>query len=117
MAAAFESWAIVELMGHRKLAGFVSEVSMFGVVLLKIDVPCDPPVTQYYGGASIFSLTPTTEELARAAAQASRPTPISRYELPRSSRRTDDESDYEDEDLERPSEPDDFGDEDSDAPL
>lgn len=82
MAAAFESWAIVELMGHRKLAGFVSEVTMFGVVLMKIDVPCDPPVTQYYGGPSIFSLTPTTEELARAAAKASRPTPVHRYELP-----------------------------------
>lgn len=99
MAAAFESWAIVELMGHRKLAGFVSEVTMFGVVLMKIDVPCDPPVTQYYGGQSIFSLTPTSEQLARQAAKASRPTPVHRYELP--------ESDENDGDIDGDDNPDD----------
>lgn len=82
MAAEFEGWAIVELMGHRKLAGYVREVTLAGAAMLRLDIPSDPPVTQYYGASSLYCMTPTTEELARSAAQVSRPTPISRYELP-----------------------------------
>lgn len=78
----FRGWAILELMGHRKLAGHVSEVTIAGAAMLRLDVPSDPPVTQFYGGAAIYCITPTTEELARQVAAASRPTPISRYELP-----------------------------------
>ena len=64
MADAFEGWAIVELMGHRTLAGFVSEVEQFGEKHMRIDVPSEPRVTQFYGGKAIFSLTPTTEKIA-----------------------------------------------------
>lgn len=84
MAAEFEGWAIVELMGHRKLAGYVREVTIAGAAMLRLDIPSEPPVTQYYGASSLYCMTPTTEALARAAAQVSRPTPISRYELPAS---------------------------------
>lgn len=38
---AFEGWAIVELMGHRRLAGFVREVSMFGASMLRLDDDAD----------------------------------------------------------------------------
>lgn len=34
----FEGWAILELMGHRRLAGFVKEEEHFGVGLIRIDV-------------------------------------------------------------------------------
>lgn len=69
----FEGWAIVEIMGHRRLAGHVSEVTIAGAQMLRIDVPgktgADPvKATQYYGGSSIFCLTPTTEEVARKEA-------------------------------------------------
>lgn len=78
----FASWAIVEIMGHRKLAGFVTEQLVAGVRQLRIDVPAQeerdhpyyaerlpatPAFTQYYGGQSLFSLTPCTEAAARAA--------------------------------------------------
>jgi hypothetical protein len=88
MAAEYEGWAIVELMGHRKLAGDVREVTIAGCAFLRLDVPSDPPVTQYYGGAAIYCITPTTEALARQVAQASRPAPIQRYELPAPPART-----------------------------
>ncbi|MGE5801580.1 MAG: hypothetical protein ACM358_04945 [Gemmatimonadota bacterium] len=65
MATGFEGWAIVELMGHRKLAGHVSEVTIAGAAMLRLDVPSEPPVTQFYGGAAIYCITPTSEELAR----------------------------------------------------
>ncbi len=78
----FAGWVILELMGHRKLAGLASEVTIAGAAFLRLDIPSDPPVTQFYGGAAIYCLTPTTEELARQVAAASRPAPVSRYELP-----------------------------------
>jgi hypothetical protein len=82
----YEGWAIVELMGHRRLGGRVSEASMFGTVLLRIDVPHRPPATgysaHYFGGAAIYSLNPTTEELARAVAEMTQPAPVQPWELP-----------------------------------
>lgn len=62
-------WAIVELMGHRQVAGFVTEVSKFGAALMRIDVPGPDGtiVTQFYGGPAIYCITPTDEATARKA--------------------------------------------------
>lgn len=38
-AEKFDSWAILELMGHRKLAGRVSEATLAGGAFVRIDVP------------------------------------------------------------------------------
>jgi hypothetical protein len=78
----FADWAILELMGHRRLGGFVREEEIAGAGLLRIDIPCEPPVTQFYSPAALYCLTPTTEEIARALAQRFRPEPVHRYELP-----------------------------------
>lgn len=82
---AFEGWAIVEMMGHRRVAGRVSETEIAGAKLLRIDVPgdgADDFCTQFIGGAAIYCLTPTGEKEARAVAAASRPAPVTRFELP-----------------------------------
>lgn len=60
-------------MGHRRLAGHVTEVLIAGAPMLRIDIPgkdAAAPVkaTQFYGGASLFCITPTTEEMARKEA-------------------------------------------------
>ena len=36
-AAPFEGWAILELMGHRRLAGYVREVELAGAGVLRLD--------------------------------------------------------------------------------
>src|SRR6266436_9913196 len=80
----FNRWAIVELMGHRKLAGRVSEEVIAGTALLRIDVPDvpdQPGFTTYYGPHTIYSLTPTTELLARRFACAMRTQPIAPYKI------------------------------------
>lgn len=86
MAESYEGWAIVELMGHRRLGGRVSQVEQYGVPMLRIDVPGVKPgddvATQFYGGSSIYCLTPTTEEMARAVALRNQPAPVQRWELP-----------------------------------
>jgi hypothetical protein len=58
-----DEFAIVEIFGHRRLAGRVMEVERFGAKLLRIDVPKEGDfakgfTTQFYGGASLFSVTP-----------------------------------------------------------
>lgn len=81
---AFESWAILELMGHRRLAGYVQEVELAGEGFLRIDVvsPDGKSVTQYYRPGAIYGITPTTEETVRAVAGMNQPAPVSRWELP-----------------------------------
>lgn len=81
----FAQWAIMELMGHRRLAGFVTEEEIAGAGLLRIDVPGEDGkalATQWYNPAALYALTPTTEEIARAVAKANRPEPVQRWELP-----------------------------------
>jgi hypothetical protein len=76
-------WGIVEVMGHQRHAGLISQRSIFGTVFCQIDVPELPtyidrwgeehPAQSAYsklvGGSAIFAITPTTEEIARAAAR------------------------------------------------
>lgn len=63
-----EQWAIVEIMGHHRQAGRISEVTQFGAVLLRVDVPAgDGWATEFYGGSAIYRLRICTEEVAREA--------------------------------------------------
>jgi hypothetical protein len=78
----FAEWTILELMGHRRLAGYVQEVEIAGKGYLRIDIPSEPPVTQIYGPDAIYCMTPTTEEIARGLAKSVHLAPVSRYELP-----------------------------------
>ena len=78
----FEGWVILEVMGHRRLAGYIREQEIAGRAFLRIDIPADPPSTQFYGAESVYCLTPTTEETARAACSISRVAPVARWELP-----------------------------------
>jgi len=79
---AFEGWVILELMGHRRLAGHLSEETIGGSAFLRIDVPSDPPATQFYSPSAVYAITPTSEETARAAANLGRVAPVQRWELP-----------------------------------
>jgi hypothetical protein len=81
---AFEGWAILELMGHRKLGGRLSEAVVGGAAFIRIDVAAEdgqPPATQFYAPAAVYCITPCTEETARALARGIRPAPVNRYEL------------------------------------
>lgn len=61
-------WALVEIFGHRRHYGRIEEVERFGAKMLRVDEPTEDQkvfTTHFYGGASIFSMTPCTEEAAR----------------------------------------------------
>ncbi len=81
----FEVWAIVEIMGHTKHAGKVTEQAIGGCSFVRIDVPESEgrqAVTKLYTQAAIFSITPVSEEVARGVAKQLRSEPIHAWELP-----------------------------------
>ncbi len=83
----FGEWGILELMGHRRLAGFISEQQIGGASFVRIDVPGEQSTdasvaTQFYAPAAIYCITPTTEALARKVAVGSQPAPVTKWDLP-----------------------------------
>jgi hypothetical protein len=75
-------WCILELFGHIRLGGYVTEEERFGAKMGRIDLHSHTGAitTQYFGGSSIYRLTPTTEEIAKAIG-AKDHAPIQRWEL------------------------------------
>lgn len=80
-----ECWAVVELMGHVRMAGLITEEEKFGCKMGRIDIPqADGSfVTQFFSGSSIYRLTPVSEEAARAVAIQNVVRPVHSWELPR----------------------------------
>ena len=75
----FNSWGIVEVMGHKKFAGHITEQPIAGSALVRVDVPevtvkgrdyeiVVPAFSKLIGAGSIYCITPTTEEIARRCA-------------------------------------------------
>ena len=64
-----EFWAIVELMGHLRIAGKVSPSPLCPGTLIRVDVPAVEGVqafTKLISQSAIYALTVTDEETARA---------------------------------------------------
>lgn len=61
------AWAIVEIMGHRVIAGRISEVSRFGASFcrVEVDLPDGTIAAQEYSGSAIFCITPSDEATVR----------------------------------------------------
>lgn len=72
MADKFEQWGILELMGHQRTAGRLTEEMIAGSNLLRVDIPINAHDfrTAYYGSSAIYALHVTSEETARKAAGA-----------------------------------------------
>ena len=76
----FNEWCILELLGHRRLAGFVTEQEIAGSSFLRLDVHDSEGgvATQYYSASAVYCITPTTEEIARAVGEKTKPQPVYR---------------------------------------
>jgi hypothetical protein len=62
------SWAVVELLGHVRLAGYTTETTIAGGGFVRVQIP-DAAVgftgEKLCGPGSIYAITPCTEEAAR----------------------------------------------------
>ena len=84
-AAQFDTWAIVEIMGHQKFAGRLTEETIAGCGMLRLDVPAVGDLkgfTRYFNVSSVYAITPCDEALARQMAEGLKRQPLSLYELP-----------------------------------
>lgn len=82
----FAMWAILELMGHRRLAGYVQEAQIAGASFIRLDIfqdseKPDSYTTQFYSPGSVYCLTPTTETVARQIANTNTYRPVQSWEL------------------------------------
>ena len=83
-------WAILELMGHRRLAGWVSEQDIGGARMLRIDVydesagdDLESRVTQFYSASAVYALTPASERVCRRMGETlgNAARPVSEFDL------------------------------------
>lgn len=75
-------WAIVEIMGRKVVAGYITQAVQFGLPMLRIDVPATsvfPTFTQDYGAQAIYAITYVSEQVARMTAEANKVNPVSVY--------------------------------------
>lgn len=85
-AAAMDEWCIVELLGHRRLAARVREVTIAGAGMLRLDEPATTNTaarTQYVNPASIYALHPTTEAIVTTMCADWATEPVNRWDLQR----------------------------------
>ena len=72
---AYKGWAIVEVVGDRRIGGRVSEAWLAGTRFLRLEVhhATNDVVTQFYNAQVVQCVTPTTEIVARALGHALEP--------------------------------------------
>jgi hypothetical protein len=71
--AVFEVHALVELFGHQRIAGKVSEHVIAGSGFIRVDVPATSKragFTRFFGPSAIYGITPVEETVAQALAES-----------------------------------------------
>lgn len=99
-----ESWAIVSKLGHRVMAGRITEESRFGAVMGRCDVPQPDGtfVTEYFSAASLYGVQLCTEEVARSHhTNRQPPKPVGQLESPLRRHQWDEDDDnyYTDDEI------------------
>ncbi len=86
----FETWGLLELFGHQRLAGKLTEQTIGGCHFIRIDVPEVEGVAGYtrlFTQGAIYGVTFLTEDIAKRYAANLRAVPISAFDIkPRQSK-------------------------------
>ena len=102
----FEAWGLLELFGHQRLAGRLSEQSIGGCHFIRIDVPTVGAVAEYtrfFTQGAIYAMTVTSEAVARKLADSFQARPIHAFDLSAPANRLTASTAYaDDDDADRP---------------
>ena len=78
----FEAWAIVELFGHQRVAGRITEQVIGGETFIRVDIPKGEGFfTRMFGKGAIYCINITDEAAARLAATQFGARPAYAWEL------------------------------------
>jgi hypothetical protein len=80
--ASFKNYCIVELFGHSKIVGLVTEQAIGGETFIRVDVPKTQrheAFTRMFGKGAIYSITPVSEDIATKAAEQIYVQPVTVY--------------------------------------
>lgn len=80
----FEINAVVELFGHNRMAGKVTEQTIGSASFIRIDVPettQQPKFTRLVNPSAIYAINPVTEEVMIAMAEGISSKPIESWDI------------------------------------
>ena len=84
MEQKFELFAVVELFGHQRISGKVSEQSIGVATFIRIDVPetiQQPKFTRIVNPSAIYAINPVTEEVMLQMAEMVTAKPIDSWDI------------------------------------
>lgn len=80
----FEIFAIIELFGHQRMAGKVTEQTIGGSSFIRIDVPettSQPAFSRILNPSAVYAINPVTEEVIRLSAEQFQKKPIESWDI------------------------------------
>ena len=80
-------FAVVEMMGHRKIAGEIKQSELAPGALIRVDVfgaNGEIERTEHVGSSAIYDITICSEQTAKAVAVANSPVPSFAYDVMKS---------------------------------
>jgi hypothetical protein len=80
----FDEWALVELFGHARIVGRVTEATIGGGAFIRVDVPNGQGAiafTRFFGPNAIYSISPITEQTAMGMAANIGAEPVHPYDV------------------------------------
>jgi hypothetical protein len=78
----FKTWCIIELLGHKTIAGFATETRLAGADFIAVLIPHveGTTTTELVSPAAVYRITPCTEETARMVSASREGQALSLYD-------------------------------------
>lgn len=80
----FEEWALVELFGHSRIVGRVTEAQIGGGNFIRVDVPDENGnaiYTRFFGPSAIYSISPVSKQTCIGMAANIGAEPVKPYDV------------------------------------